>query len=278
MKHLIGKKDLYQTALFEAVPEEAINKEAEPEPESAPDSTGEPATVAASASTAATLVDKHKTRDKKLRRQPERKEKEAASKLEYREMKHRKLVELSPEAIEVADSLLKIITSRFVGLFEIGLPILTEEGARRVADLLRVHIVKRNNKFVCVGGYFALRAIRSIDRPPKTIVAELHDGATDDDIHKWAIVEFQCIPLLFWLERQEEAVSDGHRDCPDLFQERRPRRRRTAQDDEFFRQFLETCLSDTGKQLINEPANDDELAKILRVSKRTITNRKRNTR
>lgn len=297
MTHLMGEKDHHQATLFEAVPEGAIDKEAIPKTESATGPTEEqqalvvPAPAARSeiitadcGHRAPATAKKSQNHDKKLRRQHQQKEKNAARQLEYREATGRRLIELSPEIIEVADSLLKIITSRFIGLFEIDLPILTKEGAKRVADLLRVHIVKRKKKFICVGGYFALRVLWGLKEPPKTIIAELHDSATDDDIQKWVLVEFQCIPLIFWLKKrgerslQEKTASDGYEDCPGLFQDPKPRRRRTAQDDEFFKRFLETCESETGKQLINKPANEEALAKTLRLSKRTITNRTRNTR
>lgn len=196
--------------------------------------------------------------------------------LECCKSKGRESVDISPTSIVVEESLEALMTNKLTGLFKLRLPLLPN-GAKRFADMLRIHLIKRKNKHVCVGGYIALQVVLASDNTPATIAADLHSRVTKEDIAEWAATEARLVPLIFRLQQEqentEERASNDHRSSSDLFTAEKPRRKRTRRDEAFTEDLVDTFQSDTGRQLVREPANNKEWAETLRESERTITTR-----
>jgi hypothetical protein len=223
----------------------------------------------------------------KLSRTAKPKTKTKITGVAFGEVKGRTLIEVAPQDIEFDKVLLDKLL-RFSGLFDVSLGILKTEGATLLTDLLRVHVVERGHKLFCIAGYFALNVIKTLPDAPKTILVELHDIRHESDcqnladvIERWSIVEFQCIALLFRLRKQEDRKQKDRISCSDAIPAsagQSPESTRAGRDMEFFRQFLLTCDSEVGEQLIKKPQTDKQKADTFRVSPRTITTWARNTK
>jgi hypothetical protein len=221
-----------------------------------------------------------KKRDKKLRKQNVKATESCSpgKSPECLKAKGRDTIDISPTSIVIGEFVDALMTKKLTGLFKLRLP-LSQKGAQRVAETLRIHVVRRNNKYELVGGYVSLKVILASDEIPTTIAAEIHNRVTKEDIAEWADTESRFIPLLFRLQQEQENTGRmADVDLPldhDLFAVQRPRSKRTRRDEAFIEDLVNTIQSPAGRRLMHEPSNHEQWADTLRVSERTVTTRMR---